>query len=139
MPLGVLLFNEKKLDEMCKILECLQKYVPSDPVTHQAVLPNGDAYTHQDYKFHPILLGGDQLSVARVRGGQGIRSNHENAKDCLKGFIPVIEDWHACQTLMQVIVIKLAMHKCSSIFCTVNLGPPFQEVRVDGQRYNVPI
>ena len=44
--------------------------------------------------FHHILLGGDQLTVARVRGAQRIRNNSENGRACLEGFHAVAEDWH---------------------------------------------
>ena len=55
-----------------------------------------------DYKLTKILLGGDQLTVARAHSAKGMRVNHENAKSCLKGIIPVIEDWHTRLTLMKV-------------------------------------
>ena len=47
--------------------------------------------------FHHILIGligGDQLTVARVRGSQDSRYNSNNGRRRLEGFIPVIEDWH---------------------------------------------
>lgn len=102
MPLGVLLFNENKVDEMCKILDRLHKYVPSTSTLTETTLPDGRTFTHTEYKQVKILLGGDQVTVARVRGAVGIRSNHENAQHRLEGVIPVIEDWHARQVLMQV-------------------------------------
>ncbi len=102
VPVGVLLFNENKVDEMCKILDELHKYVPAKKTHTEITLPDGGTLPHDDYKLYQVLLGGDQLTVARVRGAVAIRSNHENAKDRLEGIVPVVEDWHARQVLMQV-------------------------------------
>lgn len=102
VPLGVLLFNENKVHEMCKILDKLHDYVPSTSVAETITLPNGQVITHSDYNLTKILLGGDQLTVARVRGAMSVRSNHENTRDRLEGILPVLEDWHARQVLMQV-------------------------------------
>lgn len=55
---------------------------------------------NDDVVYHEILLGGDQLTYARVRGAQSMRVNHENSA---AGFIPVVEDWHAKMTFMKVI------------------------------------
>ena len=66
------------------------------------VLDSGETIIHMDYKVIKILLGGDQLTVARAHGAKGMRVNHETAKSCLKGIIPVIEDWHTRLTLMKV-------------------------------------
>ena len=56
------------------------------------------------YRVHQILLGGDQLTVARIHGAQRIRANSESASGHLQGFVPVVEDWHAKQCLMGVSV-----------------------------------
>ena len=90
----MLLFNENKVDEMCKILDSLHKYVPTQPTCKQLTLPNGNVIAHEDFKLYPILLGGDQLTVARAQKAVAIRANHENSKDRLEGIIPVIEDWY---------------------------------------------
>ena len=58
--------------------------------------------TVQDDRFHQLLLGGNQLTVARVRGAQRIRANSESASACLQGLVPVVEDWHAKQMLIGV-------------------------------------
>ena len=42
-----------------------------------------------------ILPGGDQMTCARVRGSQRIRSNSERGIDQLTGIVGVTEDWHA--------------------------------------------
>ena len=47
------------------------------------------------YGYSPNNAGGDQMTVARTRGTQRIRSNAERGKERLEGLVPVIEDWHA--------------------------------------------
>ena len=47
-------------------------------------------------------VGGDQMTVARTRGSQRIRSNANREKQRLKGFTPLIEDWHAKMCLLGV-------------------------------------
>jgi len=99
---GVLLHNENINHEMCKILDHLHKYVPSTSVSREVKLDDGTTINHEDYMLTPILLGGDQLTVARAQSAKRMRVNHENSVNCLKGIIPVIEDWHTRLTLMQV-------------------------------------
>lgn len=106
---------------MCTILDCLHKYVPSTSTSEQVTLDSGEKVTHIDYNLAPILLGGDQLTVARARGAKSIRRNHENTKHCLKGIIPVIEDWHARQTLTQVIFYMWTSNRAINIVQNVQL------------------
>ena len=49
-----------------------------------------------------LCIGGDQKTASRIKGCQRIRSNAERGKDQLKGFVPVIEDWHAKMCLLEV-------------------------------------
>lgn len=96
MPLGVLLFNENKLEDMAKILEELHKsYVPTQPSERSTVLPCGRTKVIDNTRFFKILFGGDQLTVARARGTAALRASHDRPLDQLGGIIPVIEDWHA--------------------------------------------
>ncbi len=90
----MLLFNENKLDEMSHILEAYMDLVPTHPAEGKHVLPNGSSLAFDNTRFHKILLGGDQLTVARVRGTQALRVSEEKAVDRLEGVIPVVEDWH---------------------------------------------
>ena len=41
------------------------------------------------------LLFGDQLTVTRIRGASVLRSMHFTAANSLKGFVPIVADWHA--------------------------------------------
>lgn len=59
------------------------------------------------HHFHHILLGGDHVTVARVRGAQRMRQNSESGQRRLQGFIPVIEDWHAKVVLLGVVWTRL--------------------------------
>ena len=64
IPLGVVLQNENKLDEMSKIMEVLHQYVPTHASEGQLTLPNGSQVPYDSTSFLEILLGGDQLTVA---------------------------------------------------------------------------
>ena len=102
MPLRVQLHSETNIDEVCEVLDELQKYIPTkDCITTYDVLVEGK---HQcievnDSKQYQILTGGDQFSVARYRSA---RTNHDLTVERLEGFVPVIEDWHARLTLVKV-------------------------------------
>ena len=84
---------------MCQIVDKLQKYVSRN---ESFVLPHGEVYPAKATDMYKILLGGDQLTSARVRGAVAVRGIHDNAKDRLKGVVPVTEDWHTQQTLLKV-------------------------------------
>ena len=76
--------------------------VPTESAEGQHVLPNGSTIPCDDTRLLKVLLGGDQLTVARVCGTQALRASEDKAVDRLEGVIPVIEDWHARMTLMIV-------------------------------------
>lgn len=88
-PLGVILKNENKLDDMIEILGELQKLVPSTSDNSGTML-------------HQVLFGGDQLTAKRARSAIRIRDNSIQEIDRLKGFIPVSEDWHAKVVFLEV-------------------------------------
>lgn len=89
VPLGVLLHNENKLDEMSEILTHYQTtLVPTLPVEGHHTLSNGSVIDFDDTRFHELLIGGDQLTVARIRGAHDKRADRE--------------DWHTRMTLMKV-------------------------------------
>ena len=107
VPLGIILKSEISHADMIAILEDLHKYVPMvTSVTKTSVTVEGeveDCSITEDH-FHRILLGGDQLTAARVRGAQRIRSNSERSLDRLEGFEPTSEDWHAKGILLAVCI-----------------------------------
>ena len=86
---------------MCKILDNLHDYVPSTSSSHVVTLDDGTTENHTDYNLTRILMGGDQLTVARANTAKLIRLNHENSKSRLRGIVPVIEDWHSRLTLVK--------------------------------------
>lgn len=111
IPLGVLPKNEMKYEDMIDIIEHLQRYVPSKQVQREMSVPGSDeVVTVEDEEFATTLMGGDQLTVARARGSQLIRSNSGNKRDCLAGILPVSEDWHAKLCLIQVKHVNSCVH-----------------------------
>ena len=56
----------------------------------------------EEYTYHHLLLGGDQLTVARSCTSIAIRADHDLKKEHLEGLLPVVEDWHTKQTLLKV-------------------------------------
>lgn len=48
------------------------------------------------------MLGGDQMTAARIRGSKRVVSNSQCGTDCLDGFVPVVEDWHTKMCLLEV-------------------------------------
>ena len=106
--MGVILKNETVINEMVEILDSIHKYVPTKRTTQEFDVPHGDEVTGIEHvsvqvdHFHHILLGGDQLTVARIRGAQSVRNNSENGRSCLGGFIPVVEDWHTKMCYLKV-------------------------------------
>ena len=102
----MILKNENVLNEMVEVLDELHKYVPTKQTTEEFEVVHGeDEVEHLTLNvdhFHQILLGGDQLTIAQVRGSQRIRNNSENGIACLEGFFPVVEDWHTKMCYMKV-------------------------------------
>lgn len=103
VPLGVQLLNENKLDEMAKILEQFHtRYVPTNPSQETLTLGDGTTRSIDRTEFHKLLMGGDQLTVARVRGTTALRMTHDTHLERLGGVVPVVEDWHGRLTFMKV-------------------------------------
>ena len=102
IPLGIIQHNENQLDEMSQIMECLHKYVPSESHNEQFELPSGNELTVKYDKMLHILVGGDQLTVARMRSVQETLHNSNSASERLEGLVPVVEDWHAKVIFLKV-------------------------------------
>ena len=88
-------------------MDQLHSYVPTKPETKQL----SDNIELEDTIFHRILIGGDQLTVARCRGSAAARSDHQTALERLQGLKPVCEDWHAKKSFLMV---------CSQMYFTGN-------------------
>lgn len=105
VPLGVLLKNENKTDDMVDIMSHLHQYVPAVEYTRQCFIPTTDETVEvPQVKFHGVLFGGDQLTVARARGAKKIRVNSLSRITRLEGLIPCAEDWHTKLNLLGVML-----------------------------------
>ncbi len=87
---------------MIDVLDTLHRYVPTKKTTHDFELASGKAYSLDIHRFHHLLMGGDQLTVARVHGSQRLRSNSNDGTARLEGLVPVVEDWHARVCFLEV-------------------------------------
>ena len=105
VPLGVILKNEMKGDEMVEIVKHLHQYVPSVEYSEQVTISSSENVTLVKSTSHQILLGGDQLTAARVRSAQRSRLNSETISEKLSGFIAVVEDWHTKANFLGVSII----------------------------------
>ena len=55
-----------------------------------------------DLMYHKIIPGGDQLTVAQVRGLQAIRSMEDSSMDRFNGLLSISQDWHARVKVLKV-------------------------------------
>ena len=86
---------------MCQVMDNLSQYVPvQKEVEHVQV--DDERYTHDRSKVIQIIFFGDQLTVARARSSITLRALHDTTIDQLKGLVPTIADWHACQCFLMV-------------------------------------
>ena len=102
MPLGILLHNENKLDEMSHILHHYMQLFPTVEADDFLILANGSKIPFDDTRFDTKLLGGDQLTVVRVRSTQALCDTLDSAVQRFDGIVPVVEDWHTRVILLQV-------------------------------------
>ena len=100
--MGILLKNENKLDEMVDIIGHLHQYVPSMTFNEQRHISTGEIVSEECARLHPILIGGDQVTVVRARSAIKIKLNSQSPCRRLSGAIPVIEDWHAKVIILEV-------------------------------------
>ena len=95
VPLGVLLLNENRIDEMVQILQHIQKYIPTVVQEDNIFIPSQEYYVQEVNTLqHKVLFSGNQLTFARVIGAQIAMSNANNSVKRLHSLIPVIQDWH---------------------------------------------
>ena len=95
--LGIIMKNENVTDEMIDILQDLSQYVPHKQVNQDAINEGPPTVN-----YHNILFGGDQVTAARARSAIRMHQNSETESGKLKGFIPIVEDWHAKVALLGV-------------------------------------
>ena len=98
--------SEVNYEDMIKVLEKMHTYVPSKDVEREFKIPNEEgpdsSIKVNDKKFTTLLVGGDQLTVARIHGVQMIRGNSVTSEERFEGLLPVAEDWHAKVCLLEV-------------------------------------
>lgn len=69
MGIYIVLKNEDKGDEMVDIMSHLHQYVSTlSSIREHTVSSTGETVQKESATFHPIHVGGDQLTVARARG-----------------------------------------------------------------------
>ena len=86
---------------VCILEHSHQQYVPT--LEQERAVQNVYSGEYM-LQVHRVLLGGDQLTVARARSCQRSRGNSDSNLSKLSGVIPVVEDWHAGVTLLTVSV-----------------------------------
>ena len=85
--------NENVLNDMADILGELHKFVPKVRKEQEFYVDEQTepACVQVDY-FNHILIGGNQLTVARIRGCQRVLANSfSSGEERLEGLIPVVE------------------------------------------------
>lgn len=91
--------NENFLNDMADIVDDLHKYISktTSPQTLQVRVQRW--HVRSGHSYH-ILIGGDQLTAARIRGGQWVLSNSTSGGDHGEILIPIIEDCIACKNVL---------------------------------------
>lgn len=85
--------------------------MPTISSEKKCVVPISDEeVTIFEDRFHRVLMGGYQLTAARVRSSQRIMRNSERGLERLDGLSAVVEDWHTKQCLMQVITCHVSFY-----------------------------
>jgi hypothetical protein len=89
VPLGILPKNENKAKEMVDIVQHLHQYVPAVEYEEELMIPScGESVMVARAKFSPVLLGGDQLTAARVRGAKKNKVSEDSPSDRMEGIVP---------------------------------------------------
>lgn len=87
---------------MTEILQSLHQYVPCVSSETTKTISTNENIVEYVENMHSILIGGDQVTVARIRAAQYAKRNSERPTKRLDGFIPVIEDWHTKANILDV-------------------------------------
>lgn len=121
---------------MLDILKVVHSYVPLVQHTTHEILNIDDTEDEAivvQQQVHPVLFGGDQMTVERRRNIQNVLSTSDTASARLQGIIPIAEDWHAKMCLYKVqrrvtlyvvnhhIHCGTALHKCVNLLSDVQI------------------
>ena len=104
VPLGVLLKNENRGEDMVEIVLYLHQYVPA--AQHSTIAyttSNGKKLEVPQYHLEKVLFGGDQLTTVRARSAKKARVNCLSSVSRLEGLIPCTEDFHVKLNFLDVI------------------------------------
>ena len=89
---------------MVEVLAHLHQYVPIKEYTNDVYISSiNETVVEHRAKVRKILFGEDQLTAARARGAIKAMSNATTPAKRLEGIIPVVEDWHAKMSFLDVI------------------------------------
>ena len=87
--MGVIHYNENRLEEMGMFMELIHSYVPTNIKEEEFILPNGESISQDSTTFHQILFGVDQLTRGNSLWGQKLRASHDTALYHLGGIAPI--------------------------------------------------
>lgn len=88
---------------MVQIVSHLHQYVPVIEFSEEQVISSSSEKVEVPKAvFSPVLLGGDQLTAARVRGAQKAKVSDDVPVNRMEGIVPVAEDWHTKMNFMGV-------------------------------------
>ncbi|CAC5406574.1 unnamed protein product [Mytilus coruscus] len=102
VPLGILPLNENKTSDMIEILKTLHKYVPGSRSEEE--INCEDERDDSCAGMRTIPLGGDQLTVERIRSAHLCRFDGDTPEERLEGVIAMVEDFHEKMNFLQVIM-----------------------------------
>lgn len=109
---------------MIEIMTHFHQYVPVVEDSKSVYIADiNETVSVPEASLYKVLLGGDQLTVARARSAIKHRMNSPSPAKHLAGLIPVVEDWHTQTILMEV-------RKCNitPIFITLLIFTGYLEV-----------
>ena len=125
--------NENKMDEMVDILAYLHQYVPMKTSNQVISVPGTEeSEVIESEDLHHILIGGDQLTVERIKGAQSLQKDSTHAAGRFEGFLPVSKDWHAKVCFLQVCtstkhfsytVLQCMLHRFYGRGCMARVTP----------------
>ena len=101
MPLGIILKNEAKTEDMVAFLIHIADYIPTIVASKETVISTGEKVAVDKSKMHYILVG-DQMTAARAKAAIEAKGNGQTSFKRLDGIVPVLEDWHTKGNFMGV-------------------------------------
>ena len=84
---------------------------PVCPIQNRSSLVQELVTTEEKASIHRIVVGGDQLTAARIRAAQKGKLNGQTPLSRLEGIISVAEDWHTKANFLGVSIINMGLSK----------------------------